>query len=66
MNPKAIGDRLRIARGVFRSQAEVAEAVGVGPSAISQYERGERIPTDEIKIALANYYGMTVQELFYT
>lgn len=66
MNAEAIGRKLREARGVNRSQADVAAAVGVSPAAISQYERGERIPEDRIKLALADYFGMTVQDLFFT
>lgn len=66
MNKEAIGRRLREARGVHRTQADIAAAVGVSPAAISQYERGERIPEDKIKLALAEYFGLTVQELFFT
>lgn len=66
MNAEAIGRKLREARGFDRSQADVAAAVGVSPAAISQYERGERIPEDRIKLALAEYFGMTVQDLFFT
>lgn len=65
MNKEAIGRRLREARGVHRTQEDVAAAVGVSPAAISQYERGERIPEDRIKLALAEYFGQTVQELFF-
>jgi len=30
------------------------------------YERDERVPRDEVKIRIANFFGKTVQELFYT
>ena len=30
------------------------------------YERGERIPRDEVKIQIAKYFGKTVQEVFFT
>ena len=59
-----VADRLVKARG-GRRREEVAEAVGVSLSAISMYENGGRIPRDETKIKLANYYGMSVQELFF-
>lgn len=48
------------------SQSQVAESLGLTRAAISQYESGQRIPSDEIKIKLSNYYGVTVQELFFT
>lgn len=48
------------------SQSQVAESLGLTRAAISQYETGQRIPSDEIKIKLSNYYGVTVQDLFFT
>ena len=59
-----IAERLVAARG-DRKREEVAAAVGVSLSAVAMYENGERIPRDEIKIKLADYYKMTVQELFF-
>jgi transcriptional regulator with XRE-family HTH domain len=59
-----IGRRLCELRG-GRTQQEVADALGVGVSTIGMYERGERIPKDEIKVMLANLYGRTVQEIFF-
>ena len=64
MDTKEIGSRLRDLRG-DRSQQEVADALGLTAMAISSYERGERTPQDEIKIRLAEYYGKTVQEIFF-
>lgn len=61
----AIGKKLRDLRG-NRSQQEVADAVGVTKMAISQYEQGERIPKDVIKIALASYFGQSVEKIFFT
>ena len=59
-----VAEKLVMARGKT-SRNEVAEAVGITLSAISNYENGQRMPRDEIKVKLANYYGMTVQELFF-
>lgn len=64
MDAKKIGKRLQTLRG-SRTQREVAEAVGVTPMAISQYESGERIPRDETKKALAKYYKRTVNTIFF-
>ncbi len=60
----SIGEKLKELRGE-KSQAEVAEAVGISDSAMSSYENGDRIPRDEVKIRLANYFGRTVQEIFF-
>ena len=65
MDSKKIGERLQKLRGI-RTQKEVAEAVGVTPMAISLYESGERIPRDEIKVRLANYYKRTVNFIFFS
>ena len=59
-----VAERLIRARG-NRRRDEVARAVGVSVSAIAMYENGERIPRDETKVRLADYYGTTVQQLFF-
>lgn len=59
-----VAERLIRARG-NRRRDEVARAVGVSVSAIAMYENGERIPRDKTKIRLADYYGTTVQQLFF-
>lgn len=59
-----IAERLKKARGDIPRET-VAKAVGVTISAISMYENGQRIPRDEIKVKLADYYQTTVQALFY-
>lgn len=59
-----IASRLLQARGE-RTQEEVARAVGVSRASICQYEQGIRVPSDTVKLALAHYYGKTVQELFF-
>ena len=60
----SIAERLIAARGNTPRET-VAKAVGVSLSAISMYELGARVPRDEVKVRLADYYGKTVQELFY-
>lgn len=47
-----------------RSQEEVATALGISVSALSMYEQGNRIPRDEIKIRMAEYYGISIEALF--
>ena len=58
------GKRLRDLRGE-KSLEEVAKATGLTRSAIFMYETEERIPRDENKVALAKYFGKSVQELFF-
>lgn len=64
MDRKYIADTLRRLRG-NRTQDEVAAAIGISKSALSLYEKGERIPRDEIKKKLADYYGRSVQFIFF-
>lgn len=59
-----IACELRTLRG-DKSQEKVAKDIGISTSAIAMYENGERIPRDEIKVLLANYYGKTVGDLFF-
>ena len=58
------GKRLRELRGE-RPASEVANAVGISESALLMYERGDRNPRDDIKISLANYYGVGIGAIFY-
>lgn len=60
-----IGQKLIQLRGA-RSRYEVAEAVGVSYNAIQMYEAGERVPRDDIKIRLAKFYNVSVDELFFS
>lgn len=59
------GEKIRQLRG-NRSQSVVAEAVGVTKSALAMYERDERRPRDEVKIRIANFFGRSVAEIFYS
>lgn len=56
---------LRKLRG-DRTQGEIAAILGITKSSWAMYERDERVPRDEVKIRIANFFGKTVQELFYT
>ena len=57
-------EKLKALRG-NRSMTAVAAAVVVSASALSMYECGKRVPRDEVKIALSNYYNVSVGELFF-
>lgn len=64
MNAKKVGRKLRELRGNLTA-AEVAELVGSSVSAILMYENGERVPRDNIKVRLADLYGVSVGSLFF-
>lgn len=57
-------EQLKILRGK-NSQDEIARQIGITKSSWAMYERGERVPRDEIKIKIANFFGKTVQEIFF-
>ena len=59
-----IGKRLKELRG-DRSRDAVSKTVGISSSALGMYECGKRIPRDSVKKKLADYYGVTVQSLFF-
>lgn len=60
----SIGSKLvRLRAG--RSQRKVAEALGISISALSMYETDKRVTRDQVKVRLAEFYEVTVQELFF-
>lgn len=60
----SIGMKLRALRG-GKSQEKVAAELMITKSALSMYERDKRIPRDEIKIRIAEYYNVSVGSIFY-
>ena len=47
------------------SQKDVSEALDINQSTLSMYECGLRIPQYEIMAKLAEFYGMSVDTLFF-
>ena len=64
MDAKAIGEKLVELRGK-KTQEEVSTALGISGSTLSMYERGERIPRDNIKIRISAYYQEPIHKIFY-
>jgi transcriptional regulator with XRE-family HTH domain len=63
---KTVAERIKDARKAKGCTVEeLAKACGITDSAVQMYECGQRIPRDSIKILMADYFGMTVQELFF-
>lgn len=60
-----IGKRLRELRGVKYTQEQLAKEVGTSVSAVGMYERGERMPSDDIKVKYSQLFGVSVQSLFF-
>ena len=59
-----LGDKLQTLRTQFNmSQKEVAVAINTSPSIISNYESGERTPSVENLMALANLYHCSTDYL---
>lgn len=58
------GAKLKELRG-NKTQQEAAEGIGIMKSALAMYERDERVPRDEVKVRIANYYGVSVMFLFF-
>ena len=60
-----LGEHLKELRG-NKTQKEIAEALGITKSSWAMYERNQRTPRDEIKVRIADYFGKSVQEIFFT
>lgn len=61
-----VGLRLRALRkSAALSQRELAKKIMVSTAAITNYETGIRVPRDEIKIRIADFFEKTVQEIFF-
>ena len=64
MEETKIAQRLIELRGDIPRKV-VAKEVGITKNALCNYENGIRIPKDPIKIKIAEYYGVTVQSIFF-
>lgn len=59
-----IGQRIAALRKNARlSQAELARALGVSPSAVGMYEQGRREPSAACLVALAQVFGISTDYL---
>lgn len=58
------GDMLKELRG-NKTQEEISKELGITKSSYAMYERNERVPRDEIKIRISDYFGVSVQHLFF-
>lgn len=66
MNAERIsGELVKLREGQNKSREQVAADWGVSVSAVAMYETGARIPRDEMKEKIAEYYNTTVGALFF-
>ena len=60
-----IGQKIReLRRRDGRTQEELAQAIGVTSQAVSRWESGGSYPDMEIIPSIANYFGVSIDELF--
>ena len=45
------------------SQSEMARKIGIPQGSLSQYENGTRLPNEDNRIKIANYFGPEVYEI---
>ena len=58
-----IGKILRELRGI-RIQKGVARELGISQNSLVNYEKGRRIPPDDVKKKIASYYGVSIDIFF--
>lgn len=59
-----VAERLIILRG-NKTQKKVADDIGISQSTYAMYETGKRVPSDEKKKRIADYYKKSVQSIFF-
>ena len=64
MDKNIMAKKLKALRG-DKSQAEVANAIGVTPSAYAMYEVGQRVPRDDVKERIAAYFNRSISYIFF-
>lgn len=59
-----VAERLIKLRG-NKTQKRVADDIGISQSTYAMYETGKRVPSDEKKKRIADYYKKSVQAIFF-
>ena len=66
MNAKEIGKRICDLRKSYKmTKRYMAQALGISYNSVCSYEYGVRIPSDEVKIKIANLFSVSVESIFY-
>lgn len=64
MNKEKMAEKLIELRGDM-SREQLAVDLGISYSAIVSYESAERVPRDEMKVKIASYYKVNVEDIFF-
>lgn len=66
MDAGQIGSKLKdLRQDKNKTIDEASHDMHISQSALCMYEIGKRIPRDEIKIRIAEYYGVPVESIFF-
>ena len=66
MESKVIGQRLiNLRKDLGQTRTYAAKQLGISYSTLCSYEYGVHVPKDNMKVALASYYGISVEKLFF-
>lgn len=66
MDANQIGTRIKEHReGSGKTIEELSSDLGISQSAVCMYETGKRIPRDEIKIRIAEYFNVPLESIFF-
>ena len=57
---------LELRKVLLKTQDDVAKDIGISQSSYAMIEGGHRHPRKNIQKELADYFGVTVDELFFT
>ena len=66
MNGKTIGEKIIFLRNEINiTQKELAQKLGISVASIAMYELNERIPRDEMKKKISEFFKVPIQDLFF-
>lgn len=62
----SLGNKLKELRKISgKSSLEVSSDLGISRSTLQMYEADLRRPKDDIKRKIANYYNVSIEDLFF-
>jgi transcriptional regulator with XRE-family HTH domain len=65
MKNNILGDRIaNLRRNNGLSQIEFSKTLNISNTTLSQYESGKRIPSDNVKIQIADFFNVSLDYLF--